>query len=263
MIKGILLIVAALCMLPAEGQWVLTDSIPGRADHIEIDNLNSIYKIHKSEITKYNPNNDLQYSYSDKQLGNIGSIDVSYPLRPLVVYPDLNYLVILDNTLSNNRGKVNLLDYDIGLGILACSSVQNHFWIYDAMQFALIRTDENFIKVSNTGNLAQILGVNLAPNYMVEFANKLYVNNPETGILVFDIFGTYIKTIPIRDIDDFQVFENELIYLKNNVLYVYNTLVFESREIELPYICREARIQKNELVLLTDQNILIFKKSNP
>ena len=252
-----------MCMLSANGQWVVVDSIPGRADYIEIDNLNNIYKVHKSELEKYDSNNALLYSYSDKQLGNIGSVDISYPLRPLVMYPDLNYLVILDNTLSNNRGKVNLLDYDIGLGILACSSVQNYFWIYDAMKFSLIRVDENFKQVSSTGNLSQVLGIDMTPTYMVEFANKLYINNPETGILVFDIFGTYIKTIPIREIKDFQVFENELIYLKNNVLNTYNTLFFESKEIELPYICRQARIQKNKLVLLTDQKILILQKSNP
>jgi len=263
MIKTILLCIAVLCMLSANGQWVVVDSIPGRADHIEIDNLNNIYRIHKTEIEKFDAKNDLQYSYSTNQLGAIGSVDVTYPMRPLVMYPDLNYLVILDNTLSSNRGKVNLLDYGIGLGILACSSVQNHFWIYDAMQFSLIRVDENFKQVSTTGNLAQVLGINLTPIYMVEFANKLYINNPGTGILVFDIFGTYIKTIPIRDIEDFQVFENELIYLKNNVLNIYNTLLFESKEIELPYICREARIQKNKLVLLTDQKILTLKKSNP
>lgn len=259
----ILLSIAALSMLSTSAQWVVVDSIPGRADHIEIDNLNNIYKVHKTEIEKYDSNSALQYAYSTSQLGTIGSLDVSYPMRPLVLYPDLNYMVILDNTLSNNRGKVNLLDYDIGLGILACSSVQNHFWIYDAMRFSLIRTDENFKQVSTTGNLAQVLGINMTPTYMIEFANKLYINNPETGILVFDIFGTYIKTIPIKDIDDFQVFENELVYLKNNVLNIYNTLVYESKEIELPYICREARIQKNKLVLLTDQKILILKKSNP
>ena len=52
MIKGLLISIAVMCMLSANGQWVLEDSIPGPADHIEIDNLNNIYKIHKTEIEK-------------------------------------------------------------------------------------------------------------------------------------------------------------------------------------------------------------------
>lgn len=255
------LAISLFCCLNAFSQWVVKDSIEGLADKIEIDNLNNIYKVRNTEVFKYNKKGELLFRYSDKQLGNIGNIDVTYPLRPLLVYPELNYLVILDNTLSNNRGKVNLLDHNIGLGVLACSSVQNHFWFYDAMQFALIRTDENFKQVSSTGNLAQILGIDLNPNSMTEYANKLYVNNPTTGIMVFDIFGTYIKTIPLTSITDFQVFENEIVYLKNNTLIRYNTLLFESKEIELPYICKSAQIQKNSLILLTDRKILILEKS--
>lgn len=260
--KALIFLLFLCAALGGNAQWLVNDSIIDTAQYIETDNLNNLYLIDKSEIKKYNNKGELLFRYSDMQLGNIGSVDVSYPLRPLLVYPDLNYLVILDNTLSNNRGKINLLDYNIGLGLLACSSVQNHFWIYDAMQFALIRVDENFKKVNATGNLSQILGIDFAPTGMVEFANKLYINNPSTGILVFDIFGTYIKTIPIQDLTHFQIAENELIYLKNNRLIQYNTLLFESKEVELPYICRDAQLQKDQIVLLTDQKVLILKNSN-
>ena len=258
--KFTLLIFAITFGLSAYSQWVVKDSITGPADRIEIDNLDHIYKVVNTEVFKYNKKGELLFRYSDKQLGNIGHIDVTYPLRPLLLYPELNYLVILDNTMSNNRGQINLLDHNIGLGLLACSSVQNHFWFYDAMKFALIRTDENFKEVSSTGNLAQILGIELNPTSMTEFANRLYVMNPSTGIMVFDIFGTYIKTIPVTGITDFQVFENEIAYLDKNTLIRYNTLLFELKEIELPYICKSAQIQKNSLILLTDQKILILEK---
>ena len=259
--KELLILLFLFTALGVRAQWSVTDSITDTAGYIETDNLNNLYLIDKSEIKKYNNKGELLFRYSDMQLGNIGSVDVSYPLRPLLVYPDLNYLVILDNTLSSNRGKINLLDYNIDLGVLACSSVQNHFWIYDAMKFALIRVDENFKQVHATGNLSQILGIDFSPTRMVEFANKLYINNPTTGILIFDNFGTYIKTIPITGLSDFQISENELIYLKNNRLIRYNTLLFETKEVELPYICRDAQFQKDQIVLLTDQKVLILKNS--
>lgn len=246
-----------------DAQWTLRFTIEGEADMIRVDNLANLYRINQSELIKYDENGKLLFRYSDKQLGNIGSVDVSYPLRLLVVYPNLNFLALLDNTLSNYRGTINLLDYDIGMGILACTSVQNHFWIYDAMRFSLLRTNENFKTISSTGNLSQILGIELNPTAVKEYANKVYLNNPKTGILVFDVFGTYIKTIPITEITNFQVLDNEIIYFSKGDLMRYNILNFESKAVELPLKCRAAYLQKNRLYLLLDKKIAVFEKSKP
>lgn len=242
-------------------QWTPIDTIAKPVDFIRVDNLLNLYRGHQSELAKYDNKGRLLFLYSDKNLGKIGSVDVSYPLRPLVVYPDLNYLVILDNTLSNTRGRINLSDYDIGLATLACSSVQNHFWIYDAMRFSLLRTNENFKTIHSTGNLSQILGIELNPTGITEYSNKLYLNNPETGILVFDIYGTYIKTIPLKGISDFQVFDNEIVYFSNGNLERYNILNFQSEEVQLPMKCNAAYLQKKRLYLLLDKKILVFAKS--
>lgn len=247
----------------ASAQWVEKYSIEGDVDFIRVDNLLNVYRIYQSEVAKFDDKGKLQFRYSDKQLGTIGSMDVSYPLRPLLLYPELNVVVQLDNTLSNYRGSINLLDHNIGLVILACSSVQNHFWVYDSMNFSLIRTDENFKLITSTGNLSQILGVEMNPAGITEYANKVYLNNPPTGILVFDVYGTYIKTIPIKEIEDFQVFESEIVYFAKGKLTRYKPLLFQSEEVELPMDCKSAYIQKNRLFLVLDKKIVVFEKSNP
>ncbi|MEM9053355.1 MAG: hypothetical protein AAGC47_14980, partial [Bacteroidota bacterium] len=210
-------------------------------------------------IFKYRSDGSFAFRYSDEQLGTVGAIDVTYPLRPMVMYPELNYLIMLDNTLSNNRGRINLLSKNIGIGLLGCSSVQNHFWFYDGMSFSLIRMNENFGEVAKTGNLSQILRTELNPNFMVEFANRVYLNNPETGILVFDIFGTYIKTIPILGLERLQVFENGLGYFKENILYIYNTRDYSEKEIELPVECSQALIFKNRIAGLQKEKITVWE----
>ncbi len=247
----------------ASAQWTQKYSIDGDVDFIRVDNLLNVYRIYQSEVAKFDDKGKLQFRYSDKQLGTIGSMDVSYPLRPLILYPEMNYVVIMDNTLSNNRGSINLLDHGIGLGILACSSVQNHFWIFDSMRFSLNRTDENFKTITSTGNLSQILGVEMNPTGIVEYANKVYLNNPETGLLVFDIYGTYIKTIPIIEIEDFQVFENEIVYFSKGKLTRYKPLLSQFEEVELPTDCMWAFLQKNRLFVVLDKKIVVFEKSNP
>lgn len=242
------------------GQYRELYTLEGEVDLICFDNLLNVYKIKKTELLKYDKNGEFQFRYSDKRLGNIGSADVTFPLRPLLVYPDINYAVLLDNTLSNNRGKINLLNQGIDLGMLACSSVQNHFWFYDAMNFSLVRTNENFKHVTNTGNLAQVLRIpSLEPNFLKEFANRVYLNNPSTGILVFDIFGTYIKTIPILGLTEFQVNGNELVYFKGGSLFRFNSVNYEETEIPLPQGTLQALLQKNRIAVRMSKSIAVLQ----
>lgn len=254
------LIAGLLFATASYGQYRELFTLEEEADLICFDNLLNIYKVKQTELIKYDKNGGFQFRYSDKQLGNIGSVDVTFPLRPLLVYPDINYAVLLDNTLSNNRGNINLLNQGIDLGMLACSSVQNHFWFYDAMNFSLVRTNENFKHVTNTGNLAQVLRIqSLQPNFLKEFANRVYLNNPSTGILVFDIFGTYIKTIPITGLTEFQVNGNELIYFKDGSLFRFNSETYDELEIPLPEGTLQALLQKNRIALRMSKSIAVLE----
>jgi len=246
-----------------KSQFVELYTIPGKFDFIEFDNLLNIYGVRNTEVFKYNPDGTFAFRFSDEQMGEVGSMDITYPLRPMLMYPDLNYVILLDNTLSNNRGRINLLDKNINMGVLGCSSVQNHFWFYDGMNFSLIRMNENFKQIATTGNLSQVLRLDLNPNYIEEFANRIYLNNPESGILVFDIFGTYIKTIPIKGLDRFQVFENSIVYFRENKLNTYNTINHTLSEVELPEICSQALIYKNRVVGLCGDRIKVWELITP
>ncbi len=263
MIRSLIFLFLLSQPLVVNSQWVELYRIPARSSFIAMDNLLNIYSVSQSELFKYDKNGVFQFRFSDKQLGDIGEIDITFPLRPLVIYPEINYLTILDNTLSDNRGKRNLLDYNISLATAACTSIQNHYWIYDAMSFSLVRLNENFKKVLETGNLSQILGTELSPNYMVEFANRLYVNNPATGILVFDIFGTYMKTIPIGGLIRFQVFEGGIIYFQENSIFRYDPVLFHTTEFTLPTEASYAVMQKNRVALVNSEEIVVIELAAP
>jgi hypothetical protein len=247
----------------AQAQYMELYAISGKFDFIEYDNLLNVYGVRSTEIFKYKSDGTFAFRFSDEQMGGVGALDITYPLRPLVMYPDLNYVVLLDNTLSNNRGRINLLSKNISMGTLGCSSVQNHFWFYDAMNFSLTRMNENLSQAATTGNLSQILRIDLNPNFIVEFANRVYLNNPESGILVFDIFGTYIKTIPIKGLERFQVFENTVVYFADNTLHRYNTIDFTETEIELPEKCTQALVFKNRVAGLFVDKIKVWELIKP
>lgn len=245
------------------GQFVELYHIKGKFDALEFDNLYNVYAISGPEIVKYNTEGKRTFEFSDRQMGDVESLDVTYPLRPLVCYLELNYVILLDNTLSNNRGRINLTNSSIGLPTIGCSSVQNHFWFYDAMNFSLIRLNENFNVVVTTGNLSQVLRTELDPNFAVEFANRVYLNDPETGILVFDIFGTYIKTIPIKGLREFQVTGEEIVYFKDNNLHFYRARDYSETKLELPVRCSEAFVFENRIAALGEGGITVWEVVKP
>ena len=108
--------------------------------------------------------------------------------------------------------------------------VRNFFssiWIYNKQNNELIRFNENSKKVAATGNLKQVLQVNLNPNYLTEHNGYVFLNCPETGIYVFDIFGTFNKIIALKNLKNFQVNESLIYYAKDSNLCSYNYKTFE------------------------------------
>lgn len=171
----------------------------------ETDNLRNLYLVDGAELQKFSPAGSLMFRFSDKSLGDITQIDARYSLRPMLFYQNLNKLIILDNTLSAPQRAFDLEQQGLQFATLAAMSVNNNFWFYDAASFELIRTDEQFRVLKRTGNLGQLLGKDLNPNYLLERDNWVYLNDPKTGILVFDIYGTYYKTIPLKGLSRFNV----------------------------------------------------------
>ena len=85
--------------------------LKNKADDITVDRYGYIYEVVYDNLFKKNINGELQYSYSNKQLGKIGQLDVSNPLRPLVLYKDLGVISILDNTLSLQENNIDLNNF--------------------------------------------------------------------------------------------------------------------------------------------------------
>jgi hypothetical protein len=187
-------------------------------------------------------------------MGNISSISIGEGLKVLVYYRDNGQLTLLDNTLSQIAAPVNLNYNNLGTTTLATSSVQNSFWFYDPIQGAIVRTTNTINIIFNSGNLSQLLNYQINPNFMIEYSNKLYLNDPEVGIIVFDIFGTYLKTIPITGLLKFQVAEKGLYFYRNNHLYFYDFQNFNQIEIPLPV--------KESLQALVSNKMLFIQTNN-
>lgn len=244
----------------AATNWQLLTTVSIQANLISTDNLGNCYMVRKDEVTKYTANGDSVNTQSFKWLGSISNIDASNSLRVMLFYKDLNQLLVLDNTLSVQGEPLKLEKVGFEYSTLFCQSPNNqNFWIYETGEFRLVRLDKNFKIINNSGNLTQVLGEEIDPNFMQEEGNYLYLNNPETGLLVFDMFGTYYKTIPLKGLDYFQVINGDVFYISQQQLHRYSSLDHNISKIDLPL--KDAisfRIEKNRLFLLSPTQLSIF-----
>lgn len=243
-----------------EPKYRLVCKIPFTGGSFTTDNLQNIYLYRGNSIRKYSSQGQLLYNYSDKSYGAITLIDVNDPLKMLVFYKDFPEIVLLDNTLSQNGNPFSPSDAGYPLATIACTSHDNGVWLYDAQNFQLIRLDVNLNVVQKTGNLAQVLGIQLNPDYLLEYNNFVYMNDSAQGILVFDSYGTYYKTIPITGLRSFQVRENDLFYISKNRIHTFHLkTIMEDQTTAPDTLATEIRVEKNLLYDRYNDTVRVYE----
>ncbi len=208
--------------------------IKTRFDFFTVDNIGNIYTVKEDELIKYLPSGKFFARYSNLRLGNITTVDVTNPLKLVVYYRDFQQILFLDNQLSVNSEVVSLEKLGYEQTDLVCASANNSFWIYNKQNNELNRFNENSKKITSTGNLKQVLQADINPNFMMEHNGYLYLNSPEAGIYVFDIFGAFSRVISIKQLKQFQVNENILYYQRDSTFCSYNYVLFEEACKSLP-----------------------------
>jgi len=217
--------------------------IKAKFDFFTTDNIGNMYTIHEDELIKYLPTGKLFAKYSNLKLGSITSVDATNPLKIVLYYRDFQQVVFLDNQLSVNSEAVSLEKLGYEQTDLVCASANNSFWIYNKQNNELNRFNENSKQIASTGNLKQVLQKDLMPDFMIEHNGYLYLNSPETGIYVFDIFGAFSKIISIKDLHQFQVSEDIVYYRKDSSFCSYNYTLFEEACKPLPHITKAISVK--------------------
>lgn len=234
--------------------------IVGAFDGMTTDNLGQLYVNRGPELFLYSNEGKLSYQYSDLSYGRIGSVDTRNPMKVQVFYPDFSNIVFLDNTLSKNREQSLRLDrLQLSLVHLACTSFDNGFWVYDPVNFRLLRFDQHMNVTNSIENVNQLVGASLDPTIMVEEGDWLYLNDPAQGIFRFDVFGTYSKMIPIKHVTGLQVRENDIFLTKKNGFSQFDTQTFEESEITLPIDQFSIiRLEKQHLYILDSKGVSVY-----
>ena len=237
----------------------LINTIEIQTELIATDKLGNLYALNKQEVFKYDSNGKLLQKNSLKSLGNLFTIDVSNPMKILAFYKDYNKVLFLDNMLAPSGSTIDLSAIGFDQATLACTSHDNGIWLFNSLNFELVRMDPS-LKISNqSGNIAQLTGNPIKPTVLFENNNQVYLCDTLTGVLIFDVFGTYIKTIPIKSISDLQVENNILYFIDGKGFGSFNPELLQQNEIELPQQgISQIRLQKNRVFMKLADKILIY-----
>jgi hypothetical protein len=241
---------------------VLTDSIITKANLIQTDNIGRLfYTKAGNELLVYDlENKKTTYTFSDKRLGNISSIDVSNPLNTLIYSNQYQQITLLDRTL-NPIAKYNLLDYDINQSTAVCMGVDNSLWIFDASDFKLKKFSYDNKNLISNGFLPLILEYGDIPNQVIFSENAFYINIPNKYIIKLDLFGTLDKKINIQS-EYIHIYEGKIIYQSNDKWVLYDPLKLDSFPLfpssSLPFFSRIA-IGRNYLVGASGGGIWIYR----
>jgi len=214
--------------------YVVTDSItikfPQKDCFIKTDGFGNIYVINNDEISKFNTYGVAQKKYSTKRYGKIDLVDATNPLKILVYFKDFQQILFLDNQLTPSSDMISLEKLGLEQTSLVCSSANNSFWIYDKQNNELSRFNSELKQLLKTGNLKQILGVDIKPVFMKEHNSYLYLNCPDEGILIFDTYGTFNKTLPLKNLKEFSIVNGNIFYFEKGTLKEYQPNTFNTIE---------------------------------
>jgi len=235
-------------------------SIAKEAEFISTDRLGNVYLIKENNIWMYNKDGDSLRAFNSRRYGNISFLDCTDPYKILAFFSDYNVTLILDNFLSENGPPMDMQELGFDQATLVCLSQEKGFWVFDQLKQKVLRLDQNFRVTHETVNFIQWFGKRLNPNFMIQYNNRLYLNEPSSGIYVFDHFGTYLKMIPLKGLDNIQVLENLLSYVVDRKYCNYHLQALEKKCDSLNRSNVIAgRKEKGRFYLLDDKGVKIFK----
>jgi hypothetical protein len=136
-------------------------------------------------------------------------------------------------------------------------------WIYDEVNFQLVKLDDQGNIQRRSEGLNYVLGLELAPVRLTERNNRLYLHDAQHGILVFDAFGTYEYRFGGPGIKSFQVFPDRVVYEQNDGTGILHDV---RSGFETPFALpgeastrRAWRLDRDRILLLTKSGLSVYR----
>lgn len=191
-------------------------------DSLDIDQFGFSYIAIDEKLSKYDKELKVIASFSEPLFGDIAKVDATNALNPVLWFGETYRVAILDNRLNQSQS-INLLDQGFYDPKLISVSDDRHLWVYDQSEDKIIRFSTETNKRTNQSlNISQILGEENEPIQMHSSFEKIYLNVPEKGILIFDALGAFEKLVAVKNIEHFEIYKGLIYFQKEKTINMLN-----------------------------------------
>ena len=217
--------------------WELTErkvlELPVRM--VSTDRFNNIYiNDIKGNIRKLDSLGHPIGLFAPAQFGKLTTMESWASLRVFLFYEDTQRYTFLDRYLAASEFSEFPVE-KFGFVRLAAPSSDNQIWLIDIRPLNLSKFDITFNDITLNQSLNQLSDtLDLNPNQLIEYQNRVYLGDSKIGVLVFDNLGNYLRTLAKPGSSQFHLREDQLYYLKGHQLHIFSIYSDHQQSIELP-----------------------------
>lgn len=260
---GILLSLLCGCPLTAQtDEWELIGEFPIDKEEVwTVDGIGNVVVTHRDQLTKYAPDGKKLFEQSQKSFGRLEKIEPFNTLKFVCFSEQQQTICFFDNSLTALDGCLDLADYDIlNATLFATSAQSDKLWVFDQVNSTLRLLSLNGLNqdqtVKNLGGIIQADRI----TQLVEIDNKLFFVDPESGVFIFDLYGTLILHVEVTPVSWVQFRANKLIMLMGSMFYIQDIHTQQTSTMKLPETgIREFCFQGETFYFRSDQKIFKYK----
>lgn len=258
--KSIIIFIVALASLATATNFKLISEKKGEYTSVTTDDFGNIYLTNSNKnLLKFSSTLDSLYTFESKSL-EVDLVAPQHALKILVVDKNLNNALFLDKTLSPTTEEIALNDLELSIVEAIGMSRDNNVWMYDTDAQELKKFNTQFQEISTSGNITNIVGNTWYPYALKEKGDKVYVADSTKGIMEFDFYGSYLRTLPFKIANNFNVVANNLLYITNDTLVIQDMLLPDQKKIPLPIKdIIDFDYSKQHILLLTREKLHIYQ----
>lgn len=273
--------IIALCMVQSLHAQSISDSASSRANthadtvsylkevqriegsytNMAVDVLGNIYLLTPAtQLKKLNAAGDSVAVYNNlKELGRPELLSVSNPLQLVVYYPGFKTVVLLDRLLAE-KGRLNFRTRNLFSISAVAAAYDNNLWAFDDQNMQLKKISAEGDVLLATNDVRTFLQQAPSPDVILDADNVVALYDAESGFYIFDRYGTFNKTIAVKNLVGAGATGNYVYGFSNNMLHFLN--ITTGLERNIPFVTNgmlAAAIVNNRVYLLSNDGVRIFE----
>ena len=227
--------------------------------YFAVDNLGAYYLItRRNELIKYDEKGQWVGNQREQVLGQLRHVDVFNPLQLLLFYPEVSVLLQLDNMLYQTN-RFEIAGLQLSNQSQVCRSFDNNFWLYDERSFRLRKLAFDLRTVVEGEWLQNEISEILAPSYLAEHAERVYLTDPKVGLLVFDLYGRYLKTMPELGIERMDFWGEHAYFVRSGMVWRLHLREGTAEPLAIgKYTAKMVRVNQRGLYVWAGNQLLQF-----